>query len=73
MHVIELDERLRGQLEPLAEQLGNVKILWGDAMRADLAALDPPPTRMVANLPYSVATPVLLRTIYELPRSRPGW
>ena len=31
------------------------------------AALDPPPTRMVANLPYSIATPLLLRTIAELP------
>lgn len=67
VHLIEFDERLRGSLDPLAEQLGNVQILWADAMKADLAALDPPPTRMVANLPYSIATPVLLRTIYELP------
>ena len=36
-------------------------------MKVDLAALDPPPSRMVANLPYSVATPLLLRTIAELP------
>ena len=40
---------------------------WGDAMKLDLGALDPAPTAMVANLPYSVATPVLLRTIEELP------
>ena len=40
---------------------------WGDAMKVDLAALDPAPTAMVANLPYSVATPLLLRTIAELP------
>jgi len=26
-----------------------------------------PPTAMVANLPYSVATPVIMRTIFELP------
>ena len=31
------------------------------------AALEPPPTAMVANLPYSVATPLILRTIAELP------
>ena len=36
-------------------------------MKADLAALDPAPTAMVANLPYSVATPLILRTIAELP------
>ncbi len=72
VHVIELDERLRGELEPLAEQHGNVNLVWGDAMREELTALAPAPTRMVANLPYSVATPVLLRTIEDLP-SISGW
>ena len=36
-------------------------------MRVDLGSLDPAPTAMVANLPYSVATPLILRTIAELP------
>ena len=36
-------------------------------MGFDFAALEPAPSAMVANLPYSVATPVLLRTIEELP------
>ena len=36
-------------------------------MKVDLAPLDPAPTAMVANLPYSVATPLILRTIAELP------
>lgn len=67
LHVIELDERLRDVLGPLAEGAGNVEVTWGDAMKVDLAALDPEPGRMVANLPYSVATPLLLRTISELP------
>ena len=35
-------------------------------MREDLGALAPPPTKMVSNLPYSVATPLLIRTITEL-------
>ena len=39
-------------------------------MKLDLASLDPAPTAMVANLPYSVATPVILRTIEELPVAR---
>ena len=34
------------------------------------AALDPAPNRMVANLPYSIATPLILRTIAELPGAR---
>jgi 16S rRNA (adenine1518-N6/adenine1519-N6)-dimethyltransferase len=67
LHVIELDERLRDELEPLAAELGNVEMHWGDAMRLDLGALSPPPSAMVSNLPYSVATPLLLRTIEELP------
>lgn len=67
LHVVELDERLRPELEPLADQAGNVRLVWGDAMRVDLGMLDPPPVKMVANLPYSVATPLLLRTITELP------
>jgi 16S rRNA (adenine1518-N6/adenine1519-N6)-dimethyltransferase len=67
LHVIELDEGLRSELEGLATEHANVQLTWGDAMRLDLAALDPAPTRVVSNLPYSVATPVLLRTIEELP------
>ena len=36
-------------------------------MKLDLTALDPVPTAVVSNLPYAVATPVILRTIDELP------
>jgi 16S rRNA (adenine1518-N6/adenine1519-N6)-dimethyltransferase len=67
VHTVELDERLRPELEPLAAEAGNVALVWGDAMKVDLAGLAPPPAKMVANLPYSVATPLLLRTIAELP------
>lgn len=70
VHVIELDQRLRGALEPLAERLDGLEVHWVDAMRFDLASLDPEPTAMVANLPYSIATPILLRTIEQLPSIR---
>jgi 16S rRNA (adenine1518-N6/adenine1519-N6)-dimethyltransferase len=36
-------------------------------MKVDLTAFEPAPTAMVANLPYSVATPLILRTIELLP------
>jgi 16S rRNA (adenine1518-N6/adenine1519-N6)-dimethyltransferase len=72
LHVIEVDERLRDQLTPLASEAGNVKLLWGDAMRVPLGDLKPAPTKMVANLPYSIATPLLVRTIDELP-SMESW
>ena len=65
--VVELDEGLRGVLEALAEREPSVALVWGDAMRVDLAGLDPAPVAMVANLPYSIATPLILRTIAELP------
>jgi 16S rRNA (adenine1518-N6/adenine1519-N6)-dimethyltransferase len=67
LHVVELDRSLEVPLRAVAAEHGNVDLHWGDAMRLDLAGLAPEPTRMVANLPYSVATPVLLRTIAELP------
>lgn len=67
VHVVEFDERLRPTLDALADGLGNVEVTWGDALRVDLGALDPAPDRLVANLPYSVATPLLLETIAGLP------
>jgi 16S rRNA (adenine1518-N6/adenine1519-N6)-dimethyltransferase len=67
VHVIEIDAGLREQLERVAAAHPEVGLVWGDAMKVDLAALDPAPTAMVANLPYSVATPLILRTIAELP------
>jgi 16S rRNA (adenine1518-N6/adenine1519-N6)-dimethyltransferase len=66
VHAIELDRRLEGPLAPLAAR-ANVSLHWGDAMSIDLAGLDPAPTAVVSNLPYAVATPVILRTIEELP------
>jgi 16S rRNA (adenine1518-N6/adenine1519-N6)-dimethyltransferase len=66
LHAVEIDRRLEPELAPLAAQ-PNVTLHWGDAMKLDLAALDPPPGIVVSNLPYSVATPLILRTIEELP------
>ena len=71
VHVVELDERLRPQLERVAALAGNVDLHFADALRIDLAALDPAPTTVVANLPYAIATPLILRTIAELPGRRP--
>jgi 16S rRNA (adenine1518-N6/adenine1519-N6)-dimethyltransferase len=70
VHVIEIDERLREALGRVEAAHEGVAVVWGDAMRVDLAALEPAPTAMVANLPYAVATPLILRTIAELPSLR---
>jgi 16S rRNA (adenine1518-N6/adenine1519-N6)-dimethyltransferase len=67
VHVIEVDQRLRDQLRPLAQEAGNVSVVWDDAMKVVLGDLHPAPNKLVANLPYSIATPILLRSIAELP------
>jgi 16S rRNA (adenine1518-N6/adenine1519-N6)-dimethyltransferase len=66
LHSVEIDRGLEPALASVAA-LPNVDLHWGDGMKLDLSALDPAPTAMVANLPYSVATPLILRTIEELP------
>jgi 16S rRNA (adenine1518-N6/adenine1519-N6)-dimethyltransferase len=66
VHTVEIDRGLEPALAAVAA-LPNVALHWGDAMKLDLAALEPTPTAMVANLPYSVATPLILRTIEQLP------
>ena len=66
VHVVEIDERLRPPLEALGAEHPNVELHFADAMRLNLRRLEPPPNRMVANLPYAIATPLVLRTIEEL-------
>ncbi len=66
VHTVELDRGLEQALAPVAA-LANVELHWGDALRLDLSALEPAPTAIVSNLPYSIATPLIIRTIEELP------
>jgi 16S rRNA (adenine1518-N6/adenine1519-N6)-dimethyltransferase len=66
VHVVELDERLRVALEHSVAEFDNVSLWWGDAMRVELSAMCPAPTKMVANLPYGIAAGVILRTVEEL-------
>jgi 16S rRNA (adenine1518-N6/adenine1519-N6)-dimethyltransferase len=66
LHAVEIDRGLEPALAALAS-LSNVSLHWGDAMKVELAGFEPAPTAMVANLPYSVATPLILRTIEVLP------
>jgi 16S rRNA (adenine1518-N6/adenine1519-N6)-dimethyltransferase len=66
VHAVEIDRGLEPALAEIAA-LPEVSLHWGDAMKLDLAAFEPAPTAVVANLPYSVATPLILRTIELLP------
>jgi 16S rRNA (adenine1518-N6/adenine1519-N6)-dimethyltransferase len=67
LHVVEVDERLRPELEAVAGRYANVTLIWADAMKLDLGSLVPSPSKLVSNLPYAIATPLILRTIEELP------
>jgi 16S rRNA (adenine1518-N6/adenine1519-N6)-dimethyltransferase len=67
LHTVEIDRGLEPKLTALREEL-DFDLHWGDAVKLDFGALKPAPTAMVANLPYSVATPVILKTIEEIPR-----
>ena len=68
VHVVELDRSLepalRDALDPFA---ATTALHLADAMALDLGALTPPPTKVVANLPYGIAAGAILRTIEELP------
>jgi 16S rRNA (adenine1518-N6/adenine1519-N6)-dimethyltransferase len=63
VHAVELDEALAARLEPLA----NVEVVVGDALQVDVATLDPPPGKLVANLPYNIATPLVVESLDRLP------
>jgi 16S rRNA (adenine1518-N6/adenine1519-N6)-dimethyltransferase len=59
IHAAEVDRRLWAHLDGIA----NTEVHWGDALHLDVAALEPSPTKLVANLPYNVATPVVAESL----------
>ncbi|HEV8649574.1 MAG TPA: 16S rRNA (adenine(1518)-N(6)/adenine(1519)-N(6))-dimethyltransferase RsmA [Actinomycetes bacterium] len=65
---VEVDGRL---LPALTEVLGGdpgVVVEVADALRADLAALAPGARRLVANLPYNIAAPLVLHVLASFPQ-----
>jgi 16S rRNA (adenine1518-N6/adenine1519-N6)-dimethyltransferase len=65
VHAIEVDT----SLEPHLRELGKrVSLHFGDALQLDLAVLAPGATKLVANLPYNIATPLLVESLDRLPQ-----
>ena len=66
VHAIELDR----SLEPaLAERLAgrdNVELVFGDALDLLHSQFEPPARKLVANLPYNVATPIVMESLAAL-------
>ena len=64
VHAVELD----ASLEPWLRDIGaNVTLHLGDALRLDLGAIAPGATKLVANLPYNIATPLIAESLDGLP------
>jgi 16S rRNA (adenine1518-N6/adenine1519-N6)-dimethyltransferase len=64
VHAVEIDHAL----EPVLTELGdNVEVVFGDALRLELPQ---DATKLVANLPYNVATPLLVESLDGLPHVR---
>ena len=67
VHAVEIDQSLEPHLRRRLEGAANVQLHFGDALAIDLGALAPRPGKLVANLPYSIATPLLVESLDGLP------
>lgn len=75
--VIEIEPSLAQRLQcTVSEQLpaavGRLTVVAGDALREPIPLPGPEATALVANLPYNVSVPVLLRLLADLPSIRHG-
>ena len=68
VHAVELDESLEPQLRERVGARANVQLHFGDALRLDLRTVAPEATKLVANLPYNVATPLIVESLDGLAR-----
>ncbi|CAA9453129.1 MAG: SSU rRNA (adenine(1518)-N(6)/adenine(1519)-N(6))-dimethyltransferase [uncultured Rubrobacteraceae bacterium] len=66
VHAVELDPDVLPALRETVRSAGNVRVHEGDALRFDYATLDPVPNKMVANLPYNVASPLVLMLLEQM-------
>ncbi|MDP8256986.1 MAG: 16S rRNA (adenine(1518)-N(6)/adenine(1519)-N(6))-dimethyltransferase RsmA [Candidatus Alcyoniella australis] len=61
---IEFDRRLEPALRSRFDPSGNVELIFADALKVGLRELVPEPRiKIVANLPYHLATPILVRLL----------
>ena len=65
---IEADPTLPAVLaETCARDGERLTLIEGDALKVDLAALDPAPAKLVSNLPYQVAATIILKVFEDVP------
>jgi 16S rRNA (adenine1518-N6/adenine1519-N6)-dimethyltransferase len=66
VHAVEIDRSLEASLA----EIPSTSLHWGDALQLDLADLQPRPEKLVANLPYNIATPLVVESLDRLPSVR---
>ena len=66
VHAVEIDRSLEPALASAVGGSAKVTLHWGDALSLDLAAFRPAPRKLVANLPYNVATPIVVESLVGL-------
>lgn len=69
---VEIDGRIAEALLDVLADARNVDVIVGDALDVDLPTLAPDRSRLVANLPYNVATPVVMRVLDDVPNVTGG-
>jgi 16S rRNA (adenine1518-N6/adenine1519-N6)-dimethyltransferase len=66
---IERDPRCVEAMEDLATHFdGRLKVIDADALKMDISELAEGPMKIVANLPYNVATPLLIGWLHQIER-----
>ncbi|HSK83860.1 MAG TPA: 16S rRNA (adenine(1518)-N(6)/adenine(1519)-N(6))-dimethyltransferase RsmA, partial [Rubrobacter sp.] len=70
VHAVELDPEVLPSLREAMGERDNVRIHEGDALRFDYSGLDPAPNRLAANLPYNIASPLVLMLLEQAERLR---
>lgn len=66
VHAIEIDRSLQRHLAARLAGAPNVRLRFGDALAFD-PQLEPSPTKLVSNLPYNIATPLVVESLERLP------
>jgi 16S rRNA (adenine1518-N6/adenine1519-N6)-dimethyltransferase len=64
---VELDTSLEKELMNRLAGRSNVALRFGDALKLDLAEIAPGAGKLVANLPYNIATPLVAESLDRLP------
>jgi 16S rRNA (adenine1518-N6/adenine1519-N6)-dimethyltransferase len=63
VHAVEVDR----SLEPHLRAIDRTTLHWIDALALDPGSLDPRPCKLVSNLPYNIATPLVVESLDGAP------